>query len=87
MSSEESRLEIAATVLTRGFRDHCVRIALEAGVIDIDRAAALRKSDNLQEVVDALGEDLQTYAHGQRLTPEQFDVLCNAIFPNPLNFI
>ena len=87
MSSHESRLEIAKTVIERTYRDQCVDNALAANVIDAERATMLKGSDNLQQVLDALGEDLQAYGLDNGLTPAEFDILCSVVLSGPLDFI
>lgn len=86
MSSEESRIEIAQTVLGRMYRDQCVDNALCASVIDIERAAALKRCDNLEQMLEALGEDLQRYGLDNGLTVTEFDILCRVVMLGPLNF-
>ena len=87
MSSEESRLEIAQTVIERMYRDQCVDNALTANIIDAERAAILKGSNNLQQVLEALGESLQTYGLDNGLTLAEFDILCGVVLSGPLDFI
>lgn len=86
MSSEESRLEIAKTVIERMYRDQCVENALQANVIDAERATALKGCADLEQVLDALNDDLQAYGHANDLTPAEFDILCSVVMSGPLDF-
>ena len=86
MSSEESRIEIARVVLGRMYRDQCVDNALRANVIDAERAAALKNCDSLEQLLEALGEDLHRYGLDNGLTATEFDILYGVIMFGPIDF-